>query len=104
MATGEYEDDNCKFLTETSIEIPNMNDTMDENDSIASGFRNGLGEGNESSRDLARHTSKCSPEAMHSDIKKLLVKRLTRYNRTGRGQGKRGVVLFVYFIGNYRGS
>lgn len=88
MATGVRGDETCKFLTETSMEIPNMNDTIDENGSIAIGTQNGLVKDNELPRIRTRPTSMSSPVTKTSDLSKPRAKRLTRYNKRSRGRGK----------------
>lgn len=39
--TGVFEGETCELLSETSLEIPNVSDSMNENDYITNGSPNG---------------------------------------------------------------
>lgn len=91
MVTDVFVDQTCELLSETSVEVPNVNDSMNENDSVVDGSQSSLGMYNESSPSQIRPNSKrrlaANPGGDGVEIKQR-GKRLTRYNRRGRGRDK----------------
>ncbi|XP_015885350.3 protein KAKU4 isoform X1 [Ziziphus jujuba] len=89
IVTDVFVDQTCEILSETSMEIPNnVNDSMNENDSAVDGSQGSLGIYNESSPSQTRSSSKRRPAANTGVEIQQRGKRLTRYNRRGRGRDK----------------
>ncbi|XP_062108543.1 protein KAKU4 isoform X2 [Humulus lupulus] len=85
-ATGKLDGETCELLSETYIEIPNVSDSMNENDKITNGSPNGPSMNNVSPRVTTRQNLKRGPAAAANvnatvDAEKRQGKRLSRYSK-----------------------
>ena len=87
VTTDVFMDQTCELLSEASVEIPNVNSSMNESDGIVDGPQNSLDIHIESSPDQTRRNSKRKSAAKTSEVVEQRGKRLSRYNRRGRGRG-----------------
>ena len=86
IAAGVSEGETCELLSETSVEIPNVSDTMKENDFITNGSPNGSNMHNALPRYSTRQNSKRGPATNATgDKENQQGKRLSRYNRRKQG-------------------
>ncbi|PON73024.1 hypothetical protein PanWU01x14_061740 [Parasponia andersonii] len=79
--TGVFHGETCELLSETSVEIPNLSDSMNENDYVSNGSPNGSSINNVLPRYSTRQTSKHGPAANATGNVDQQGKRLSRYNR-----------------------
>ncbi|KAF3447640.1 hypothetical protein FNV43_RR12827 [Rhamnella rubrinervis] len=86
VATDVFMDQTCELLSEAS-DVPNVNNTTNESDGIEDGPQNSLDIYTESSPDQTRPNSKRKLVAKTSEVVEQRGKRLSRYNRRGRGRG-----------------
>ncbi|POO03822.1 hypothetical protein TorRG33x02_001260 [Trema orientale] len=81
VVTGVFDGEICELLSETSVEIPNLSDSMNENDYVTNGSPNGSSINNVLPRYSTRQTSKHGPAANATGNVDQQGKRLSRYNR-----------------------
>lgn len=87
VATDVFMDQTSELLSEASMEVLNINNTTNENDGIVDGPHDSLDVHNDSSPDQTRRNSKRRLVGKTSEGVEQRGKRLSRYNRRGRGRG-----------------